>query len=534
MPCNHPLGIACQCQRQGLCLESYQIKSDDKVWEYHSGGLPISLIKLIDSGEGVPLDITLEGQCTNYNFNCPNGVLTDNKEWVQPLAASGTQACRVSYVPQSHQPIGLLKALDLFWNRPQLSDMPYTPYHMQVTQCNDWEQKPMLYWSNDPWTQMMGQLSREVTFKVYPSFEMESSLSISFSRSKHEKTDEERFDEYIERQSKGYKTGLAVPTYETLDNFHFGGELSITQGRVKTKYGVGLEVTSSDFLHQRNLEQEVGKIAKQWSLLKGIVSVLNLVKGGSYQNAGKEKINVIDTQFGPSKVSLIGTQSLKLEGDELVLERIGKATFNPLFKFTLSLDFVLAAAEYFKLKNMAVLIREKAQELEDKVKAGQVGAYAGAEFFVTFSSELNTENELHSKLEEEDHFRAEAKVSINVGLNIRGGAKIWVMEGAFKLTAQTVAEGMIVMRPRKLPNGEERSELIFCHKGIKTTVVITTELYIRGEDESAKSIKNKQWTNNYGRHGVDKTIYSSQREEKREWIWAEALTEKESPYRVTL
>ncbi|MBF4338130.1 hypothetical protein EAY42_23800, partial [Vibrio anguillarum] len=74
----------------------------------------------------------------------------------------------------------------------------------------------------------------------------------------------------------------------------------------------------------------------------------------------------------------------------------GKVTLglDPLIGFELKLDMLMAAAMYFKLGNVAQTVREKAAELEQRVKEGKAGAYAGAEFDITLKAALSAKGSI--------------------------------------------------------------------------------------------------------------------------------------------
>ncbi|ENY3129695.1 hypothetical protein ACFXAP_003789, partial [Vibrio cholerae] len=113
---------------------------------------------------------------------------------------------------------------------------------------------------------------------------------------------------------------------------------------------------------------------------------------------------------------------------------------------------------------------------------------------------------------------------------LRGGAKVWVVEGAFLLEAKVVAEGKIALRS-KIKDKKPLVELIFFHDGIKAEVKI----------EVSGSVDEKNTKDTSGNSGPDAWDYvesttelSAKKTYTKEWIWAKALSEANSRYRTTL
>ncbi|MCY9829469.1 hypothetical protein OTK54_25530, partial [Vibrio chagasii] len=176
-------------------------------------------------------------------------------------------------------------------------------------------------------------------------------------------------------------------------------------------------------------------------------------------------------------------------------------------------------------------IREQALKLEEKVKAGQAGAYAGAEFFIALSSKLDVTGTLTQKVTGPTEYGLStlANVALSSDVNVRGGAKVWVVEGAFQLSAQVKAECQCALRSTN-KDDESKVELVFFHNGIKAIVKIET---------SAKRTSSDGWTSQGsggrgGQRSGNKAEASVSYTKEKEWKWVESLSEKDSPYRTTL
>ncbi|MCY9829468.1 hypothetical protein OTK54_25525, partial [Vibrio chagasii] len=176
-------------------------------------------------------------------------------------------------------------------------------------------------------------------------------------------------------------------------------------------------------------------------------------------------------------------------------------------------------------------IREQALKLEEKVKAGQAGAYAGAEFFIDLSSKLDVTGTLIQKVKGPTEYGLStlANVALSSDVNVRGGAKVWVVEGAFQLSAQIKAECFCALRSIN-KDDESKVELVFFHKGIKAIVKIETSASTKSEDD-----KYGQGSGGFGAaRGSTKAESSLSYTKEKEWTWVKSLSEKDSPYRTTL
>ncbi|EOW2078842.1 hypothetical protein [Vibrio mimicus] len=123
-----------------------------------------------------------------------------------------------------------------------------------------------------------------------------------------------------------------------------------------------------------------------------------------------------------------------------------------------------------------------------------------------------------------------ATVTLSSLVNLRGGAKVWVVEGAFLLEAKVVAEGKIALRS-KIKDKKPLVELIFFHDGIKAEVKIEVSGSVDGKN-------TKDTSGNSGRDAwmnADSPVEASTKKTvTKEWIWAKALSETNSRCRTTL
>ncbi|KEA65585.1 hypothetical protein ADIMK_0211 [Marinobacterium lacunae] len=115
---------------------------------------------------------------------------------------------------------------------------------------------------------------------------------------------------------------------------------------------------------------------------------------------------------------------------------------------------------------------------------------------------------------------------------MRGGAKVWIVEGAFALSGKVIAEGKCALQTAKKNEGakneKEIVELVMYHNGIKAEVEITVSGSV-GMD------KSNSGNGNDGINGYKKSANNEEKKGvKREWIWAEPLNKKVSPFRINV
>ncbi|OOF32235.1 hypothetical protein BZJ21_15405, partial [Salinivibrio costicola subsp. alcaliphilus] len=149
----------------------------------------------------------------------------------------------------------------------------------------------------------------------------------------------------------------------------------------------------------------------------------------------------------------------------------------------------------------------------------------GAEFFVMASTKINTQGSIEFIPDAKPAyaFDAQQAVTMTTEIGIRGGVKVWVLEGLFELKGGIVANAKCV-----LTGGEDKTELIFCHEGIKAYVKMKVTFSIDGQGEDS--------SNNQG--GFDgwesENSATTSEEETQEWVWVDPLSADDSPHRTTL
>ncbi|EGR1091297.1 hypothetical protein DA89_3691 [Vibrio cholerae] len=123
----------------------------------------------------------------------------------------------------------------------------------------------------------------------------------------------------------------------------------------------------------------------------------------------------------------------------------------------------------------------------------------------------------------------EVEVPIIGDLNARSGARVWVMEGAFKLESRIQAQGMLALTS-KTKNRNAKAELVFYHGGIWAEVSIEKSFNWDKEKDTQSSNGDSDWG---GLETMNKANPSSN-SIKHRWDWVKAMDKQTSPYRVTV
>lgn len=538
MSCNHPPGEACHCNRSEPCLIGYAVTAGDSTQQYRGGEVIGEPVVVIDEGEGAEIDITIEGSCQDAKPTCPNGYVTDNDVFAKDLAVG--QNSEITVHGPDTEAHTLWDALMLMLAEDAQNVLPHKTYQVCVTQCDGQPQEETHLIYDIPLIgsiakAIVGVLSNDsLSFKVYPKVVLKSELTLSYKKETEEKSDEERYDERTARYEEYLRNGGAethhrteIPKHEIKEKFSLEGSLSIKEGSTETKFGTGLTYENSNFLHTRDVQDEFENIRDQLKLISSIIDTVGMIKSGMYKDAGEEKIKLVTWEFKPPVIKLTGSQATALT-DKGAITTSGKTTLalDPLLDFSITLDVILAAAAYFKIKNLVKKLQEEAKKLERKVKEGNVGAYFGAEFFVMASTKINTQGSIEFIPDTKPAyaFDAEQAITMTTEVGIRGGVKVWVLEGLFELKGGIVANAKCVLK-----GGEDKTELIFCHEGIKAYVKMKVTFKKKASDDTE--------SNNQGGLGglgkADNTADTSE-EETQEWEWVEPLRADDSPYRTTL
>lgn len=530
MSCNHLLGETCHCNRGEPCLMSYQVDSAAGSLSFTSGQvMRARKLELVDEGKGVDVTVSMEGDCQTNSDNCPSGYITDHDAYAEDVSATQCQSYRLNY--HADKAFGLLDALKFMLAEKKLSQLPHTTYQVCVSQCAGKPQQEHSILYQPLYTRLLGDLTNDCFINVYPKIEMESDLTLSYDSKSEAMSDEQRYEEYFERQQRGTYQGEDIPVNKITQSFSLAGSLTIKQGSSTTKYGDTLTNSRSNYTHTRNLQNAFENIVDQWRLINGIIDIIKQMKSGTYQNAGQDKVKLVCFKLGKPKVTFKGKQTCELVDSQFGTKGQLTLGFMPLFDFKMTLDLVLAAAAYFKMERAVAEIREQALKLEEKVKAGQVGAYVGAEFFIALSSKLDVTGSLSQEVKgatQYDLFTL-ANVALSSDVNMRGGAKVWVVEGAFQLSAQIKAECQCALRSTN-KDDESKVELVFFHNGIKAIVKVETSASIKSDFDESGQGSGGRGGQRSGNKADSKISYTKDRE----WQWVKALSENDSPYRTTL
>ncbi|HFG1991892.1 TPA: hypothetical protein ACGF6V_002736 [Vibrio cholerae] len=535
MLCKHPAGVACRCNLKGDCLVRYQITSDAGLFEFKNGDNKFSTIKLVDKGQGTKVNIAIEGKCTNNLTTCPTGYLSDERSFSEALSTSQCKDHTLFYRPKRGENMGLLEAIQNLFTKDKSKGVPYTSYKVCITQCAGKPQTMQTQWLTPPIQYLLGDLLNDTFIDVYPQIKIQPKLTLSGKYIKKEINDEERYKAYKYKEKANQLDGLSIPTDEIRKGFSISGELSITTGSHVTQYGLGYERVNSNIPGQpstRNLSAEFEGIKKQVQLVNAICTVVEQVQSGIYSDKpGKEDIKLYKFEYQPPSISIEGEQILQMTNG--IFDTTGKVILklNPIVGFEIKLDMLMAAAKWFKIDSAIGLMREKAAQLEEKVKNGQKGAYAGAEFDITLKTTLNATATIHHKSLQEPTYYLETEVEVPIigDLNARSGARVWVMEGAFKLESRIQAQGMLALTS-KTKNRNAKAELVFYHGGIWAEVSIENSFNFdsnqddknQSEDSGLGGLQNKNKTN------------PPSDSKKHRWDWVGAMDKQTSPYRVTV
>lgn len=530
MSCNHLLGETCHCNRGEPCLMTYQVDSAAGSLSFTSGqAMHSRKLELVDEGKGVDVTVSVEGSCQNGSDNCPSGYITDNDSYAEDISVAQCQSYHLNY--HADKAFGLLDALKFMLAEKQLSQFPHTTYQVCVSQCAGKPQQEHSILYQPFYSLFLGDLTNDCFINVYPKIELESDLTLSYDSKSEAMTDEQRYAEYFERQQSGSYQGEEIPANKITKSFSLAGSLTIKQGSSTTKYGETLTHSRSNYTYTRNLQNSFENIVEQWRLINGIIDIIKQIKSGTYQNTGQDEVKLVSFKLGKPKVTFKGKQTCELVDKQFGTSGQLALGLTPLFDFKITLDLVLAAAAYFKMEKAVAEIREQAQKLEEKVKAGQAGAYVGAEFFIALSSKLDVTGTLTQKVKGPTEYGLStlANVALSSDVNVRGGAKVWVVEGAFQLSAQIKAECQCALRSTTKED-ESKVELVFFHNGIKAIVKIETSASTNGN----KKLSSQGSGGRGGQRSGNKAEASVRYTKEKEWKWVEPLSEKDSPYRTTL
>lgn len=539
MACKHLPGETCHCNQYSPCLIGYQIESDSGSIQYQNGGANRQHLSLVDNGAGAKIAVTVEGSCGSHLATCPSGYITDHQAFSAPLSATVCQEHVLAYRPEPNQRMGLLSAIQNMLSENKKKGVPSTRYQVCLTQCMGKPQLPTTVWLSPPVSYLLGINPADSFIDVYPAVKIQSNLTLSGKYIKKSISDEARYQAYQYKERASQLDSLAVPSSEIEKGFSISGSLSIEEGRHETQYGVAYEHLDSNIPGKpstRNLSVEFEGIKQQMNLVRAACNIAEQIQAGLYTNErgkGKEDIKVFSYELQPPTLMLEGEQRLEMTNHGLGVT--GKVTLKlaPLIGMEMKLDMLMAAATYFKLGKQVSVMRQKAAELEKKVNEGGKGAYAGAEFDIMLSTTLGAQGSIlyQGDAKPQYEFDATTTVPISGNLNVRGGANVWVMEGAFKLNSRIKAVGALTLTTKTQDANASSVELVFHHEGIWAEVMIDGSFKWDGDKSDSSNGKG-------GLGGVlsDESVQEKSTSEPvvKRWDWVEALTKEASPYRVTV
>ncbi|KEA63436.1 hypothetical protein ADIMK_2401 [Marinobacterium lacunae] len=335
---------------------------------------------------------------------------------------------------------------------------------------------------------------------------------------------------------------MAIPDKEITQGFSIEGEIEVNAGGDVTKYSSKLEGSRSNLSSsKRSLKLELSssfnEVRDEIQLIRAISGAIEMVKSSTYQSRGKETVKLVAFDFKPPVITLKGEGKTRHKSDtSFGVDQTLSAGFNPLFEFSITLDLVQAAAAYFKVDKVVAEIREQAKILEEKVKSGQQGAYVGAEFNIALATKLETEGSIKRTMDS-DHpeydFSAESTITLTGNANVRGGAKVWIVEGAFEMKGKVIAEGKCALQTVKKNEGakneKEIVELVMYHNGIKAEVEIT----VSGGVKVNKDVKSGDGNRTLESIKSDEKLEKKE-SYKKEWVWAEPIKKDSSSWRTVV
>ncbi|ELH4233535.1 hypothetical protein ROW45_000041 [Vibrio fluvialis] len=128
-------------------------------------------------------------------------------------------------------------------------------------------------------------------------------------------------------------------------------------------------------------------------------------------------------------------------------------------------------------------------------------------------------------------FETSVDVPISGNLNVRGGANVWVMEGAFLLDSRIKAKGMLALTT-ETKDPKAQVDLVFYHDGIWAEVFVDSSFNLNSnrDDKDKKEDTSKNGFRGGGIGGSKPTSSSP----PQKWQWVEAQKKNTSPYRVTV
>ncbi|TVO31536.1 hypothetical protein [Vibrio algivorus] len=539
--CNHKaIGVTCNCSIADPCLTSYTITANGLDYQYQAGGSYLPTILLIDppnaNGEGtqgVDVSITLDGACCVGDSNCPLGeVRQAETDFKESLSDQECKKVHLSYQPNTMGPEPTLgRAIDQIFC-PANDKIIYTPYTFEVVQKNHHPSStPPTVGSVSLFESLAALgMTSEAHIHVYPELKIKAEITLKGKKEKEEKSVNNQGQvpllEY-KHLSPDFKEGYDFSQLKSrfLEMFEIKGELTINDGSdIETVYSY------SPSGNQKDISEAFQKSKEEIRLLEALSDVTGVVMDGVYAPENKKKdgdVKLIGYEVNLPNIKIAGEGKSIIHENAIAYDKNFTLTATPLIGFKVAVDLIQAAATYFQVGSVVAEVREQAKKLEKDVKAGKTGAYVGAEFEISVQINVNTNIALKAAMGEPvsyDFADAQYAVSINGLANVRGGAKVWIVHGAFKLEGKVTAEAKLALA-NKADTGE--LEWVFFHDGIKCEVVVEISGGINNDDE--KGSENGRASAIDGDVNLDKKYSKPQ-----EWVWVKPLDQAQSPYRGTL
>ncbi|MFS1873304.1 hypothetical protein FCV66_08040 [Enterovibrio norvegicus] len=544
--CPHPIGTVCGCNTSDPCVTAFTIDTPKGSYTYKGDGKQLPTLLLVDpldgdKSKGVDISITLLGKCGVPSDGCPSGTIKiPGGGFIDELSNKECKSLKLHHkVKSKDQKNGFFEAFQLILGEKYVSELPFTEYVIDVSQCAGHQMQSLPVWDYPSFNTLIGPLySGDARLYIYPEYSWKASLSFSCEEKKADLSDEQRLEERSRRIAKGTHDGLAIPNKEIIQSFTISGELEVNAGGNKTTYSSELKPSRANLTNKvESLADAFNNIRDQIAAIKAISDSIDMMKSGAYQKKGKDQVKLVKFELKPPTLKFVGEgKTVQKTGSSFGVEHTLTAGLDPLLDISITLDLIQAAAMYFKVGSFVADIREQAKILEEKVKEGKGGAYVGADLNVAFATSIKTEGSIKlsvDKVNPEYDFNTESTVSITGAANVRGGAKVWVFEGAFKLEGSIKAEGKCALRTRKKENStdaeEKYVELVFYHNGIKAKVEITISGSVKNTNKGYgnQSTPNGKWGSMMNESSLErKKTY------KEEWIWCDPVPIDKSKWKT--
>lgn len=545
--CNHKaIGVTCNCGTADPCLISYTISANGQDYQYQAGGSYLPTIVLIDppnanaeGTQGVDITITLDGACSAADPTCPSGEV--QQEEMKFKETVSDQECKNVHL--YHQPNDITADITLGQSINQIfmppSDLEvYTPYTFEVIQKNHKQS------STPPEVGLVSSfdalavlgLTSQAHIHVYPESKIEGEFTIKGKKKEDEPVNKEGQVALLEptHLSPDFKDGYEPSQTKNrfLEMFDIEGELKVDSGA-----GVALEYSYPASGNKKDIRAEFEKSMEDIQLLTALSEVTGVIMDGVYspkdekteQPLKKEgDVKLLGYEVNLPEITISGEGKAIVHDNAITYDKNFTLTATPLIGFKVTLDLIQAAATYFQMGEVVAEVREQAVKLEEDVKAGKTGAYAGAEFEISIEINVNTDIAFEATMGSPvsyDLADAEYAVTIKGLANVRGGAQVWIVHGAFELEGSVNAEGKLAF-VNKAESGE--LEWVFFHEGIKCNVVVEISGGINNDDEKG-SDNGSLLSEARGDSSVEKKYSDPQ-----EWVWVKPLSQEQSPYRGTL